>query len=87
MTRHSLLTVLLVLCACATPREQTVEAIRYRQLIVASAIDYMHGGGKWHDALYVPDTGVGIHVVGESDDPLAADLCPLDWVAAEKQPW
>ena len=29
--------------------EETVKALRFRQLIVESGLDFAHGGGRWHE--------------------------------------
>ena len=70
--RH--LPIVLCLAACATPgpsgdTDDTVEAVRFRQLIVKGALDLMHGGGAWHDCLFLPQAHVVVQVVWEWSPP------------------
>jgi len=55
-------------CACASAPmpEETVAAIRFRQLIVTGGMDFIHGGGAWHDCIFLPDAKVIAQVVSES---------------------
>ncbi len=59
----------LALLAATTlaPGEETVRALRYRQLIVEGGMDYLHGGGSWHDVLFLPDRKLVAQVVWERD--------------------
>lgn len=66
-----ILAVLVFLAATAlAPGEETVKALRYRQLIVDDAMDYAHGGGRWHDVLFLPDRKLVAQVVWEWDAEL-----------------
>jgi hypothetical protein len=65
---HVLVAALLAIAAgCATPPadgpKEPVRALRYRVMVVESALDYSHGGGQWIDELYLPDAGVVCNVV------------------------
>jgi hypothetical protein len=63
MLRSILLASFLVAACTTAPDDSTVAAIRCRELIVEGPIDYVHGGGRWHDVLYLPDAGVHAQVV------------------------
>jgi len=47
--------------------EETVKALRFRQFIVESAMDQIHGGGRWHDVLFLPDRKLVAQVVWETE--------------------
>ena len=64
--RCSVLLALLVGCASAPDTDATVPAVRFRQFIVPSGMDFIHGGGRWFHCLYLPSEGVVAQVVWES---------------------
>ncbi len=76
LARRASLLVAWLVSACATSQPAaTVEAWRYRELIVEGVEDFAHGGGQWHDMLYLPDPGVVALVVWPltwnlQDDPI-----------------
>lgn len=45
-------------CATAPTSEAPVRALRYRQFICESGMEFIHGGGRWMDCLFLPDAGV-----------------------------
>ncbi len=50
--------VMFVACASAPTSEAPVHALRYRQFICESGVEFIHGGGRWLDCLFLPDAGV-----------------------------
>ena len=64
-----------LLCVCATSAAcasslddaPTERALRFAQFAGESATDPAHGGGAWHDALYLPDHGVVCQVLFLTD--------------------
>lgn len=53
--------------ADAEEEEATVKALRFRQLIVESGLDFAHGGERWHDVLFLPDRKLVAQVVWETE--------------------
>jgi hypothetical protein len=70
MPRSLLVLVLLWLAACDTApaADPIVRAIRFRQLISEGTMDLIHGGGMWHDCLYLPDEGIVCQVVWRDEN-------------------
>ena len=69
MTRSTLLLFagLLPLVGCAGLPEiaapSTVRALRFRQFICESGLEFVHGGGGWYDSLFLPDHGIVCRVL------------------------
>ncbi|MCB9876969.1 MAG: hypothetical protein H6835_05130 [Planctomycetes bacterium] len=54
-----MLAVALAGCAApGAPTTGTVRALRFYQFLSDGAMDLVHGGGRWHDCLFLPDAGV-----------------------------
>jgi len=79
MSRLLLLAPLAILAALRPSEPDTVRALRYRVLVVDSALELVHGGGRWIEELYFPDRGVVANVTSEPDP--AAEAGTMRWTA------
>lgn len=74
LARRASLLVAWLVGACATSQPAaTVEAWRYRELIVEGVEEALRDGGRWHDVLFLPDARVVALVVWPQGQDLMAD--------------
>ena len=78
-------------CGDSTPQTAgSVTALEYRILWADSALDLSHGGGRWVDELYFPETNLTATLVDESQptthDPLEFATLPRVYVGRADRP-
>ena len=70
--KFSIVTFLLALASsCVAPSGDDVRALRYEIWAADSPLEAVHGGGRWIEEFFLPESGVCFNVVDDRGDPEA----------------